>query len=209
MDEPTPQSVPVSLQERMTWPARVQVTVARRDSLSMAPANVWFAEFTMPRADTFDLRDRVESLVDQSDQSYQISVQSGRTSWGGDSGEIMAVVLYVSGMVTQAAIEHQVGDLFSQLRQRRQARATAESRPLSREEAISRARWSVADRYAATLSAGTIDVDGLDVVGESEDRESGAWAITLMSDLGWTFQVTLRIREGLVTIDRLDANRER
>ncbi|MEU9516696.1 hypothetical protein [Micromonospora sp. NPDC048169] len=209
MDEPTPQSVPVSLQERMTWPVQVQVTVARRDSLVAAPSNVWFEEFTMPRAETLDLRDKVESLVDQSGQSYRISVESGRTSWGGDSGEIMAVALYVSGAVTQAAIGHQVGNLFAQLRQRRQARTTAEVRPLSREEAISRARWSVARRYAAMLSVGAIDVDRLDVVGESEDRESGAWTITLLSDLGWNFQVTLRTREGLVTIDRLDANRER
>ena len=205
MDEALNQAVTVPLGERMKWDARVTITVARTDSPMDPPANVWVWDFDTARFNTTDLRDEVESIAIDLRAPYSITARSGRTSWGADSGEIVAVILFLSGQITQAIIDQKVSDLFVRLRQRRAERQADAYRPLERSEAIARARWAVGRRYADLVPDLAIDGESLQVIKERHELDTDTWVITFRGNGAWAFDVALRLREGLVVIDRIDA----
>ncbi|SRR6266511_352397 len=183
---------------------RVEVTVART-YLGEDPEEVWSETFYMTPEEVGHVRAEVQGLIPPASE-YSIHKTEGQTSWGADSGEVVNVVLLVTATVASGVIQQATADLFSRYRQRRIYRVP---RPLTREEAISRAKWAVAARYAPNAHRTRRDElveDGLIVVGEAEDVENHEWSVRIRTPAGWLANVTVGpAGEDLVYIRRLEA----
>lgn len=192
-------------------PARVFVSVGLKSWVGAAPHHVWVGEFEIAESELADLRREVEAVVrpaaylDSFLPSYQISVTRGRTSWGADSGEVVSAILWIGEAVTAGLLGAGALKLLRSLAGRDSGMHSRVE--VSRDEAISRARWVVTSRYGVDArdsldSVPDVDSD-LTLIGESYDAEAGAWTISLRDVDGTDYQVRFGHLSGLPTVNEI------
>jgi hypothetical protein len=207
-----------TLRQRAEWrtgmvraadPTRVEIAIGATSALWEAPEWTLIGEVVLPYEDSQHVREEIDALVaevasDGTHHPHSVSTTGGRASWGGDSGEHLAIVVFLAKSMTDGLIAAAALRLFGKLVQRRHPDGDEDWRaPLARNEAIEYARWVIATRYRelAESSNATVtdDPDALVVTAESQDAESGEWTIGLRDPDGVVYTVTFTRLAGIPT----------
>jgi hypothetical protein len=189
---------------------RVEVIVAQTGWLGEVPSFIWAQDLHLPMHKAQLVEGELRELLNlKSELTYSIRANSGRTSWGADSGEFLTVVLYLSSQVTAAAIGVAVSELYARFRSWQSAKYIGLDRdphPPSREEVISRAEWFVQSKYprVAALAGNDIgDLETLRLVSEFEDRENLCWEVSFQAVDGFKYSVFLEYKPGFLMVTKM------
>lgn len=121
-------------------------------------------------------------------------------TWGA-SGSSYSVILQVAEWVGAGIVGSTAFESFKNLVRLMRSRAEAAGlsqidQPLSRDEAIFRAKWGLMKTYS-------IDEKDLRLMAEDHDIEKEIWVVTLMDDQKVEYQVTLGVVDGLPLTSRI------
>jgi len=191
--------------------ARVFVCIGVKDWVGALPHETLLAEFELPESETTDLRKEIEArLAAGRPNGVVLRETRGYTSWGADSGEVIRLVLFFGASAgLSGVIGNALYDFLRHLARRSQASdldGSSLATPLSRDEALERAKWSVVHHYG-------LDVDGLDLppqsdnelnlLSEVEDKETGGWAFGFAHEAEIVYHVEIGFLADLPTVTKI------
>ncbi len=184
----------------------VTVTIATSSAPWGEPMTAWITQFDSPPDDRAALAEATRSLVSgEGHVSHTFRYEGGQTSWGGFGEEFYNLYLLVAEHAIDLGFGALVGVLFKSLKDRfGRANQEAEQRPLTRPEAVMRARMLVVSSFEPAASVRkSVDPESLQLVSDEHDLESGQWTIVFRAPEGSTYEVTLGLSEGLPTTARI------
>ena len=186
--------------------ARVYVCVGLKDWVGAAPHHAWTAQFEISEANTVDLRRQVESVMRRASSKeglapFSVREERGLTSWGADSGEVIRITLWMADHAVDGVLGAAIAALFKTLHSRSVQNAN-DARPISRQEALERAKWIIVSHYGLEARDSLTDIPtsevDLSVVGEGHRRHDNSWTVTLRDNGGVTYRVLIGCIDGLV-----------
>lgn len=191
------------LQDNANW---IRVEVHLTEHPSVPAGEVWAVEFyELDLARPAWTRDwlvrEVERLAwhDNERVSSNLRLRQDSINWGASASGysvILQIAEWIGSGITGSVAYHGFKNLIRLMRSRMEAAGFPRVAPLTRDEAISRARWRVSSAY-------DVGEDGLRLVAEDHDIERETWTITLTDSARTQYEVTLGIIDGLPLTSRI------
>jgi hypothetical protein len=187
---------------------RLFVCLGFKEWVGALPLEVLTGEFLLPETDLNGIREQVESVKEDVPTEFEYRETRNRTSWGADGGEVVRIVLFVASSAASGVIGNAMYDLLRRLGQRERLSSPNRRvrRPMSRKEAVERARWTLRFHYA--VDADAVDrfprqEDELEVIGEEQDRTTGSWVVHFRDMLGARYSVEFLLDDDLPSVRRI------
>ncbi len=178
------------------------VTIATTDAPGGDPEEAWIAEFDVSETERQAVEREARALVTgEQHKPHVFRYQGGHTSWGAAGLEFHDLFIYVANHAVDAGFGAGAAALIASLSKRFGLRGDhASDRPLSRDEAVSRARFAVVRALRVADRLGPIDPDMLELVKEEHDVHLGRWSVSFRVPGRGVFEVQLQLVEGLPSV---------